>query len=299
MIGLRIAVRNEAVALRHGAWFADLIRERNLVAGVELVPQSTGLARDGAVRIPGRDGVTTAALWEALRDDVADVAWLDLRELPQVMPEDIRVVAWTDRLNPRAGFVKREETPSKGLPRGITIATTDAVVKSQIAANRKDIVWTTLSGDLPTRLHKIHLRQADGVVDAAADLLILGFSEDAIEFMSTQEVLPAPCQGIWGICVRADRDDLSGLFAQFDNEKSRLCGSLERHVVTALDPKPDTPVGVRVRTQRQKVVLDAAAVPISTGKVVRLSVSGAPKSGEDLAAALAEMMRQRGIGRTT
>lgn len=298
-IGLRVAVRNEAVALRRGAWLADLIRNKNIVVGVELVPVDTGYPRDGAVRIPGRSDAATSALWQALRDGSADVAWLDLRELTRTIPEDIRVVAWTERLNPRAGLAHREDTPFKGLPDDCKLTTVDAVAKAQIAASHPDIEWITLSGDLPTRLHKVHLRQADGALDAAANLLILGFGENAIEFMSTDDVLPPPCQGIWGMCVLSERDDLAELLAQFDNEKARVCGTLERRIMDSLDPEPDTPVGVLVRTQRKKLFLDAAAVPTSGSKVVRLSVSGASNTGDDLAAALAEMMRQRGIGRKT
>jgi len=298
-IGLRVAVRNEAVALRRGAWLADLIRDRNIVRGVELLPVDTGYPRDGAARIPGRSDGATSALWQALRDGSADVAWFDLRELPRTMPAGIRVVAWTERLNPRAGLAHREDTPFKGLPDGCKLTTVDAVAKAQIAANHPDIEWVTLPGDVPTRLHKVHLRQADGALDAAADLLILGFDDHAIEFVSTDEVLPPPCQGIWGMCVLSEREDLASILAQFDNEKARVCGTLERRIVDSLDPLPDTPVGVLVRSQRKKLLLDAAAVPTASQKVVRLSVSGASNSGDDLAAALAEMMRQRGIGRKT
>ena len=296
-IGLRIAVRNEAVALRRGAWLTDLFRDKSVATGVELVPVETGYPRDGVARIPGRSEAATSSLWKALRDDTADAAWLDLRELPRTLPEDIRVVAWTERLNPRAGLAHREDTPFKGLPKDCKLTTVDAVARAQIATDHPDIEWITLPGDLPTRLHKVHLRQADGALDAAADLLILGFGERAIEFMSTDDVLPPPCQGIWGVCVRADRDDLAAFFAHYDNEKAHVCGMLERKILNTLDPEVDAPVGVLVRAQRKKLLLDAATVPTLSRKVVRLSVSGASQSGDDLATALADMMRQRGVGR--
>jgi len=294
-------VRNNAVGLRHAGWLINRVHEVHPGLHIELCPVTTTYdrQRQGELLIPGRTPGCSEELWAGMREESFDAAWLDLRESMWPLPDDLRLSACLPRRNPRKAFLHRQGVPFAELPPGSRLATTSALCKWQVAQIRPDIVWVTLTGDLPTRLHKLHLQQADGVVESASDLLILGFDEHAIEFLSTDVALPSPGQGVWGICCLRERTDVHKIAEPLEDKKARLCGTTELMFAAALGLPETAAVGAWARAQTKKLMLDACAILSEHAKTKRLSISGPPARNRDLIEALVEMFRQQGIQQMT
>jgi len=297
MIHLRLGIQNSAVSLRHVGWLATTVRQQQPDVRVDLHPVQTrrDRLREEKAFIPGRPRHAFHELFDGLRADEFDAAWLDVRDIPWPLPAGFVLAACAARRNPREAMLHRQGTSFAELPPRTRLATTNEVAQWQIARLRPDIAWVTLGGDLPTRLHKLHLQQADGVIESASDLLALGFNEQAFEFLSTDTMLPTPGQGVWALCRLAERGDVQELAAPLDDAKARLCAATELDFVAELAPPGDVPVAAWARVQRKKLMLDACVADPERPDLVRLSISGPCARGNDLVTALADMFRQRGV----
>jgi hydroxymethylbilane synthase len=293
---IRVAIRNEAVSLRRAQWLTSVFQKSDPDLHVELAPVDPGIPRGGVPRLAGRDDSAVGSLWEALRDESADMAWFDLRHAPPEMPGDIEITGWAPRLNPRYGLIHGENLPFRDLPEGARISTADALAHAQIRSMYPHLEWVTIEGDLPARLHKVHLRQTDCSVEPAADLLALGFGEHAFDFIGVDIAVSAAGQSIWVLCARVGGNPVA-IPDDLQDERARMHGETERLVVQHLAAADNVPVGVLARSQRGRLLIEAAAVPNAGAPPERARITGPPEQRDELAAGLAAMLQQRGISR--
>jgi len=299
MAHLTLGVRNNAVGLRHAGWLVNHVREVHPAFRIEIRPVTTTLdqQRGGEPIVPGRTPGGSEELWTDLRTGSIDAAWLDLRESRWPLPDDLDLVTCFARRTPRDALLHKQGVTFTKLPPGARLSTMSAVSKMQIAAARTDVVWVSLTGDLPTRLHKVHLQQVDGIVESASDLLSLGFDDKAFQYLSTDTVLPSPGQGVWGVCTLRERADIGKLMEAFEDAKARLCAVTELSFAREIGLPETVPIGAWARAQTKKLMLDACILTPGETHPLRLSISGPPSKSRELVAALIEMFRQQGIGR--
>ena len=293
---IRVAIRNEAVSLRRAQWLTSVFQKSHPDLHVELVPTEPGIPRDGVPRLSGRDDSAITPLWEALRNGSVDVAWFDLRHVPREIPDDTEITGWAPRLNPRYALIHHENRPFRELPEGTRISTADALAHAQIRSVYPHLEWVTIEGDLPARLHKVHLRQTDCSVEPAADLLALGLGEHAFDFIGVDIATPAAGQSIWVLCARAGAEPFA-IPDDLRNDRARMHGETERLLMRHLAPSGSVPVGVLARSQRGRLLIEAAAVPDAGAPPVRVRITGPPEQRDELAAELAAMLQQRGVTR--
>ncbi|OQB40446.1 MAG: Porphobilinogen deaminase [Candidatus Latescibacteria bacterium ADurb.Bin168] len=286
---LRISVRNNAVSLRRGAWLARALEESDPRARMQVCP----VAQEEHDIDAGEN-----LLWTALRTDTADCALADASTLKTWPPPPwVRAVAFLARMNPRFALLHRSSVRFSDLPAAPRLSTSSGLARVQFDNAKPGAEWVELSGDLPTRLHKLHLGHADGVIEPASDLLTLGIAEDAIEFLSTDMLLPAPGQGVWVVFSLSDRTDVAQALRGLDDRKAGICAKTERTFAARLDAPAYCLVGARAWVQTKRLTLDACIMPAEGGVVQRLSISGAPEQPEELVAGLVDMFRQQSVFR--
>ena len=256
MTRFQIGVRNEAVALRRVPWLAEQ-------AG------AIGIALD-AIPVDATDAQGEIAALLSARG--LDGLWLEARHLPPGTEPDRACAACVARMNPRAALVDRESYRFDRLPEGRRIAASEDLIMRQVRETRPDIEWVDLGGDVSTQLHKVHLENADGLIAAASDLLTLGLSERAFDYISTEAAIPPAGQGTWVLCA-AEGSPAWTAFAPLDDAESRRNLAAELEFVTALGADEKTLVGARARVQRGKLHIEAAACP-DGGDVVRMATAG-------------------------
>ncbi|HOM56429.1 MAG TPA: hypothetical protein PLG27_01595 [Candidatus Latescibacteria bacterium] len=284
---LRVSVRNNAVSLRKGAWLTRTLEESDPRVRVQVSP----LAQEEHDTEAGE-----SLLWTALRTDAADCALADASTLTTWPPPPwVRAVAFLARVNPRFALLHRSSVKLSDLPAAPRLSTSSGLARVQFDNAKPGAEWVELSGDLPTRLHKLHLGHADGVIEPASDLLTLGIAEDAIEFLSTDMLLPAPGQGVWIVFSLSDRADVERVFRRLDDRKAGICAKAERTFTAQLDAPANCLVGARAWVQTKRLTLDACIMPAEGGVVQRLSISGAPEQPEELVAGLVDMFRHQSV----
>ncbi len=186
----------------------------------------------------GGKGLFVKELDLALRDGRADLTVHSLKDVPMEVAEDLPLLCFSSRADPRDALV---------LPEGVGELAPDAVIGSSSA--RRAIQLKKLfpgheirpvRGNLQTRLRKLDAGEYGALVLAAAGLQRLGLEGRISRYFTTEEIIPAAGQGILAVQGRAGEahDYLDG-FSDPDATAAALC---ERAFVRTLDGGCSSPV---------------------------------------------------------
>lgn len=186
----------------------------------------------------GGIGLFTKELEEALLDDRATLAVHSAKDLPTVFQADLCIAGYLPRA--RANDVLVHQT---GISAPAMIATSSPRRRAQVGLLQPQAEWTTIRGNVSTRIEKIAKGEAAATLLAAAGLDRLEISSHAgLEFVELpiKQVVPAPGQAAIAIqCRQADLPRFENLFC----ETTKLAVTLERAFLRRLGGGCQTPVG--------------------------------------------------------
>ena len=178
----------------------------------------------------GGKGLFTSELESALLRGEADVAVHSGKDLPGAMPAGLAIAGFLPRADPRDVLVLRQ-----GLTTPALVATSSPRRRLQFSLHVPTATFTTIRGNVDTRLRKIAVdRLADATILAAAGLARLGIHEwpgtTFVPFDCTRMV-PAVAQA--AIAIQCRVADVARYAAHFDAATSRVV-TLERAFQAAL-----------------------------------------------------------------
>lgn len=226
---IRIATRGSALA----RWQARRVAE--LLGGeVELVlVETTGDRRtDVPIEELGGQGVFVKEVQAAVLDGRADVAVHSAKDLPSQPTPGLVIGAYPERADPRDALV------GATLAAATVFATGSPRRQAQLAAARPDAAFTTLRGNVPTRIDKAP--PGGAVVLALAGLTRLGLAARVTQVLGPEVVLPQVGQGALAVeCRTGEEASLAGI----DDPAVRCTVQAERAFLARLGGGCDQPVG--------------------------------------------------------
>ncbi len=190
----------------------------------------------------GGKGLFTRELDAALGRGEVDVTVHSLKDVPSVLPDGQRFVAFPEREDPREGFLSPHATRLDELKQGARLGTASLRREAQTLALRPDLEIVTFRGNVATRMRKLEEGLADATYLAMAGLTRLGMAHLAHP-IPLEDMLPAAGQGI--VCVVA-RDDLPEdamqAFVRMNHAPTETAAHIERAFLAALDGSCRTPI---------------------------------------------------------
>jgi hydroxymethylbilane synthase len=235
-----IATRKSPLALKQSemvrAWLAaklptDEFAELRLSTKVDQ-RLSWSLEKRGGI------GLFTKELEDALLDGRATLAVHSAKDLPTSFQADLCIAGYLPRA--RANDVLVHQI---GVSAPKTIATSSPRRRAQVGRLQPQAEWTTIRGNVATRMDKIVAGEAEATLLAAAGLDRLNISaHPGLEFVELpiEAVVPAPGQAAIAIqCRQTDQQRYEHLFC----EVTKLAVSLERAFLKRLGGGCQTPVG--------------------------------------------------------
>jgi hydroxymethylbilane synthase len=151
----------------------------------------------------GGVGIFVKALEDALIRREIDLAVHSLKDLPVLLPDELGLIAVTERLDPRDVLIA--SAPINGLKPGARIGTSSVRRSAQIKHIRPDLQPVGIRGNVDTRLRKVASGEVDGIIIAAAAMLRLGRADEITEYLPLDHFVPAAGQG--ALAIEARRDD--------------------------------------------------------------------------------------------
>ena len=235
-----IATRKSPLALKQTAMVRACLEEKlpeqrfdNLELNTKIDERlSWSLEKRGGI------GLFTKELEEALIERRAELAIHSAKDMPTVLPEGLAIAGYLSRARVNDVLVHRKDSPNPQI-----IASSSPRRQVQVGLLYPDAKWTTIRGNVGTRLRKIADGECEASLLAAAGLDRLNITAfEGLEFieLSVEQVVPAPGQA--AIAVQCRTEDLSKYKDLFCNE-TKLAVTLEKAFLKRLGSGCQIPVG--------------------------------------------------------
>jgi hydroxymethylbilane synthase len=224
----------------------------------------------------GGKGLFTQELERELLEGRLDAAVHSLKDLPVEAPTGLVLAAIPARADARDVLISARGYTLESLPEGAVVGTSSLRRAAQLLARRPDLQTRSLRGNVDTRLRKAQGEEYDAIVLAAAGLERLGLLHHVTEWLSLDQMLPAPGQGALAVQARHEDDRTLELLARLDHPATRKATSAERAFLNGLGGGCSLPVAAYASVEGTTISL-AGLVASPDGRGV-LRVRG---QGED------------------
>lgn len=298
---IRIGTRGSLLATTQAGGIRDALRAKGHEA--ELVIVTTAGDQSAAPVEQIGVGVFTAALREAIADDVVDVAVHSYKDLPTAADPRFVIPAIPPREDYRDALVARDGLVLGELPAGSVIGTSSPRRAAQLRALGLGLEIRPLRGNLDTRLSRVSNGDLDGVVVARAGLARIGRLDHITETLEPVQVLPAPAQGALAVECRSEATDLVAVLAELDHADTRAAVTAERALLAELEAGCTAPVGAIAEVVESideegrvfdELSLRGCAAAMDGSDVIRASGIGTPDRAAELGLAVARELLDLG-----
>ena len=133
--------------------------------------------------------------------------------------------------------------PYAMLPQAALIGSSSVRRQAQLLHARPDLRIATIRGNVDTRLNKVRRGDYAASLLALAGLRRLDLEHEADVVIDPAVMVPAACQGIVGITVRASDEELAQLLSAITDTDADCAAAGERALLGALDGSCHTPIG--------------------------------------------------------
>jgi hydroxymethylbilane synthase len=304
---LKVGTRGSPLALWQTRHFLSLITAvcpllREIDAFEEHVIATSGdKLLDRRLADIGGKGLFAKEIHEALSDGRIDFAVHSLKDLETELPPGIVLACTLRREDPRDAIIlapeccaRTSDGPFACLPRGALVGTASVRRQSQLLHVRPDLQVEIIRGNVGLRLAKVRGTEGpQASLLALAGLRRLEMEREADVVLDTDTMVPAACQGIVGVTVRADDVELRELLSLIEDHESAIASAAERALLAELDGSCRTPIGGHACLQPDGSIELTGLVARADGSfLLKRRLCGAATDAARLGRELAESLRR-------
>lgn len=287
---IKVGSRESKLAVIQAEIVINKIKEAYPELEFELVTMKTtgDIILDKRLDKIGGKGLFVKELDTALREGRVDITVHSLKDLPMEMPEDLPLVAFSERENPFdvLVFPKGLEEPNFDLPLG----TSSLRRELQIAEIYPDWEVNSIRGNVITRLSKLDSGQFGGTTLAYAGLARLGLYDRASRVFTADEIIPACGQGILAVQGRNTED--YWYLDCINDKNAEFAAMAERAFVTYLDGGCSSPIGAFAEINGEEILIRGLYYNEDTKVYKKGRISGNVNEGQKLAVKLAQELKE-------
>ena len=305
---LKIGTRASPLALvQTRAFMARLTKFCPVLHGLDIFQEfairtSGDRSQASGVRLAdvGGKGLFSKELHEAMLDRRIDMAVHSLKDLETELPPGIVLACVLPRednrdvliLGPDCDTSDAAGLPYPELPIGSTIGSSSVRRQAQLLHARPDLKVVVIRGNVQSRLDKVRRGEFAASLLAMAGLRRLGLEHEVDVAIDVDVMLPAACQGIVGITVRAGDTELRHLLGALSDVDADVQARAERAVLGALDGSCQTPIGAHaVLLPGGRMRIDGLVAQDDGGFLVRRSIECDRADAASAGAALGDELR--------
>jgi len=278
----RLGTRGSKLALWQANYVADALR-KIAKCEVEIVVISTeGDETAGSLMNPIRPGVFVSSIRDALIANEVDLVVHSMKDLPSARLLGLKVVAIPQREDSRDVVISRSGLGLMDLPAGAMVGTSSPRRAARINFLRPDLVTAPIRGNVDSRIQKVRDGEFDAVILAAAGIKRLNRASEITEYLTTEQLLPAPAQGALAIEIRGFDRDLSKALEKLDHIETRLITTAERAVLVGLDASCQTAIGALATLDGNRLSLVAELSDGETNRHSRAEAAIVLENGDTM-----------------
>jgi hydroxymethylbilane synthase len=285
----RIGTRGSKLALIQTEMVASALKHAHPGLEIQVVTiQTSGdwKPEQGETRLSeasGGKGQFAHEIERAILAHEVDCGVHSLKDMPSFLPEGLVIRHVLKRADPRDAFLANTAKRLEDLPQGSIVGTSSLRRQAMILKLRPDLKIVPLRGNVPTRIEKLRAGQVDAAVLALAGLQRLGLEHEMASILDPDTMLPAACQGIVGIEIRANDDEASALLHGIHDIPAGLAAAAERMALGTLDGSCHTPIGAHATLDGEVMTLKLLVASPDGAVVFEDEQKGPVHSNEDAA----------------
>lgn len=248
-----------------------------------------------ALERAGGKGLFVKELDHALLEKRSDLSVHSLKDVPTELPEELPLLAFSRREDPRDALILPEGATEIDFSRPVGCSSKRRMVQFQKLYPQAK--FETIRGNVQTRLKRLDSGEFSATILAAAGLKRLGLEHRISRYFEPDEMIPAAGQGILAVQGRAG-EDYSWLKG-YNDRGGEACAKAERAFVCGLGGNCSDPIAAHATVEGETLHLRAFYQNEATGAVYTGSRSGSVRDPEHVGHALAAEFRakQNGCGK--
>ena len=192
----------------------------------------------------GSKGIFVKEIEEELLEGKIQMAVHSLKDMPEEPAEGLTFAkAWL-REDSRDVLILKNVASIDDLPKGSVIGTGSKRRKYQLLQKRPDLRIVGIRGNIDTRLRKLYGGEAIFDESSQEEVTLDGIviAGEVTQYLSVDDMIPAPAQGTLALEVRADNLELLTKLDALSDEKTDLCVQAERGFLKRIGGDCHTPV---------------------------------------------------------
>jgi hydroxymethylbilane synthase len=244
MTRIIFATRPSALARWQTQWVISALQKAHpgLICEEKVISTQGDKILDRPLPEIGGKGLFTQELENELLSGAVHCAVHSLKDLPVENPQGLTIGCIPQRAEVRDALISASGCTLATLPAGARVGTSSLRRQAQVLAAHPQLVIDSLRGNVDTRLRKALEGKYDAIILAGAGLARLGLDQHVSEWLSLDQMLPAPGQGALAVQCRADDQETLGYLAPLEHKSTRLAVTAERQFLQALGGGCSVPV---------------------------------------------------------
>src|SRR5579871_4353105 len=273
---LRVGTRGSLLARRQTETVVESLRQLHpgLDVTLEIIQTTGDRRRDVPFTEVGTKGMFVKEIEQALLDGRVDVGVHSLKDMPAELPAGLELACVPAREDPRDALLARGDATLDALPPDSVVGTGSLRRQAQLRAYRPELRFTSLRGNLDSRLAKLDAGEYDAIVLACAGLDRLGLSERISQRIETEVCVPAAGQGALALEIRAADGATRDLLLPLNDADTADAVAAERAFLAELQGGCTVPAGAFARVAGAEIRLRAVIASVDGRQVVREAVQG-------------------------
>ncbi len=293
---IRIGTRASRLAL----WQADFVKSRinklfpDITTRIIKITTTGDKILDRPLALVGGKGLFVKEIEKALLENDIDIAVHSMKDMPGSLPAGLTIGAVPERENPLDVIVSRNGLKLAELPLKARIGTSSLRRASQLKNFRRDLIISSIRGNLETRLKKLKTGDFDAIVLAAAGIKRLGMENLINEHMDSTIMVPAVGQGALCIETRENDKALEPVMEKLNHKDSATCVAGERAFLNRLEGSCHIPVGCHAGFSDKTIAMTGVVASIDGSVLIRHNLDCKPNQVEEKGIELAETLLKNG-----
>ena len=232
-----------------------ILKEAGLEAELVVISTKGDRIQHLPIHKVGKNGVFVGELEGALREGAVDIAVHSLKDMPSKIAPGFTLApppaapADVDALVGKRSHFNEEDLAN------MVVATGSNRRIAQLKHFYPDIKIVPIRGNVETRINKVESGLADGTLLAYAGLSRSGLTHKVTAELDPTRFIPSPSQGLLGIEVADDRQDLLRVFTQASDPGAAFRMKVERTFQRELNASCASPIGIHIEEKGSELLL--------------------------------------------
>lgn len=294
---IKVGTRGSKLALTQTQTVVDQLAQffPNIQFETRVIVTKGDRIQDVSIEKIGDKGVFIKEIEEALLSGTIDMAIHSMKDMPAEVTTGLIFTQSPAREDATDTLVTPHNILSiMDLPENAVIATGSKRRSYQLVKIRPDIKIIGIRGNVDTRIRKMLEQGLDGVILATAGLNRLKLNEAEAYHcvkIGSENMVPAPAQGILAIQIKEDRLDLLKIINKISDPVTNLQLKAERSFLKTLGGNCHLPIGAYCKVEAQQLVLTGLFGTEDGSVMLRHTMTGKYEEAENIGYDLAEKIK--------